>query len=142
MTFTDSSYGDVVSWVWSFGDGYGSESQNPAHRYFRSGTYKVTLAVYDSEGNSNSLETLLTIVLDEDNPVDQTDEGWDVYVSEGTIVTVKAIGLLLAGSVILLSGMYLKSIPLVTPKGRIAIGSILIAIGAYFFIFVDNSWLG
>ena len=142
VTFTDSSYGDVVSWVWSFGDGYGSESQNPAHRYFRSGTYKVTLAVYDSEGNSNSLETLLTIVLDEDNPVDQTDEGWDVYVSEGTIVTVKAIGLLLAGSVILLSGMYLKSIPLVTPKGRIAIGSILIAIGAYFFIFVDNSWLG
>ena len=43
--FTDLSSGDVEQWMWEFGDGYTSTSQNPTHSYDSPGTYTVALTV-------------------------------------------------------------------------------------------------
>ncbi|MDL1988909.1 MAG: PKD domain-containing protein [Deltaproteobacteria bacterium] len=54
--FGDRSSGDIVSWLWYFGDGYTSEEQNPTHIYETTGNYTATLTVIDSDG-STSTET-------------------------------------------------------------------------------------
>jgi len=46
VQFTDTSTGDIVSWVWDFGDGVNNVvGQNPGHTYQEPGTYTVTLSV-------------------------------------------------------------------------------------------------
>ncbi len=45
VLFTDSSTGSPTSWVWSFGDGITSTTQNPTHTYTKPGKYTVTLTV-------------------------------------------------------------------------------------------------
>ncbi len=50
ITFTDESStapgeGDVMDWLWSFGDGETSNKQNPTHRYQAPGNYTVSLTV-------------------------------------------------------------------------------------------------
>lgn len=62
FSFTDTSFGPITSWVWDFGDGTTQSTvSNPEdHRYFRAGTYKVTLTV--SDGNlSDSAEVTLGV---------------------------------------------------------------------------------
>lgn len=56
--FTDMSKdfdGEIVSWLWNFGDGNYSNEQNPAHKYSRSGTYIVRLTVVDNDGEQNTV---------------------------------------------------------------------------------------
>ena len=56
-SFTDKSKdddGNVVSWVWDFGDGTGSNEQSPTHSYEDEGHYDVTLTVTDNDGASNT----------------------------------------------------------------------------------------
>ncbi len=48
--FTNTSSGNVVSYVWDFGDGNTSTQANPQHTYAQSGTYVVTLTVTTSDG--------------------------------------------------------------------------------------------
>ena len=48
MSFTDSSTGDVTSWLWNFGDGATSTAQNPSHQYTAAGQYTVALTVTGS----------------------------------------------------------------------------------------------
>ena len=58
ISFTDASYGDVVSWNWSFEGATPSTSsvQNPSNiTYNTVGTYSVTLTITDSEGHSEIL---------------------------------------------------------------------------------------
>lgn len=43
--FTDASIGTITSWLWDFGDGSTSESQNPNNTYDKPGTYDVTLTI-------------------------------------------------------------------------------------------------
>ena len=50
FNFTDQSTGTVESWLWEFGDGGTSTSQNPSHQYSNVGTYTVRLTVDGSEG--------------------------------------------------------------------------------------------
>lgn len=53
VRFTDLSTdpdGEVVSWMWDFGDGTTSELQNPEHRFTEPGTYTIKLTVTDDEG--------------------------------------------------------------------------------------------
>jgi PKD repeat protein len=48
-SFTDQSTGTgPFNYSWSFGDGTGSNQQNPVHTYGQSGTYNVCLAIWDS----------------------------------------------------------------------------------------------
>ncbi|MFT3825487.1 MAG: PKD domain-containing protein [Chitinophagaceae bacterium] len=52
VNFTDLSVSSTApstigEWVWNFGDGSNSPDQNPTHKYSDTGTFVVTLAVYD-----------------------------------------------------------------------------------------------
>lgn len=53
VEFFDRSTGPPSSWEWDFGDGAGSDLQNPVHTYPGAGTFIVTLRVINSEGNSS-----------------------------------------------------------------------------------------
>ncbi|MBU1488104.1 PKD domain-containing protein, partial [bacterium] len=57
VTFSDSSTGDVLSYLWDFGDGDTSTAQNPAHPYNNSGTYTVSLTVSDTCGSDTKTRT-------------------------------------------------------------------------------------
>jgi len=48
VSFTDTSSGNPVSWVWNFGDGSTSDLQNPSHQYTQNGSYAVSLSVKNS----------------------------------------------------------------------------------------------
>jgi PKD repeat protein len=50
VQFIDQSVGNIVRWLWDFGDGTGSSEQNPTHKYSTAGTYTVKLLVEDSAG--------------------------------------------------------------------------------------------
>ena len=53
VCFTDQSTagsGTVTNWLWDFGDGNNSTSQNPCHTYTAAGNYNVSLRVTNSNG--------------------------------------------------------------------------------------------
>jgi PKD repeat protein len=50
VCFTDLSLGDVDNWTWNFGDGAGSNAQNPCHTYTQTGTYTVSLTISNECG--------------------------------------------------------------------------------------------
>ncbi len=61
---TDSGFlgaGGIVSWLWDFGDGDSSPSQNPKHEYEKSGDYTVKLTVTDSSGGTHTVQKQITI---------------------------------------------------------------------------------
>jgi PKD repeat protein len=59
VTFTDDSY-QATTWLWNFGDGNTSTSQNPSHSYNASGTYNVSLTINGSlTETKNSYITVL-----------------------------------------------------------------------------------
>ncbi len=47
VRFTDTSEGIPNRWIWNFGDGTKSLSQNPTKTYMRPGSYTVTLVVWN-----------------------------------------------------------------------------------------------
>lgn len=55
--FTDGSqsYGDIVNWNWSFGDGKFSSLQNPSNTYVYAGTYTSSLIITDEYGCKDSV---------------------------------------------------------------------------------------
>ena len=57
LAFTDLSTdtdGEVVRWLWSFGDGTTSTQSNPVHTYTETGEYVVTLTVTDDDGDTSA----------------------------------------------------------------------------------------
>ena len=56
VQFTDTSTGDVSSWLWDFGDGETSTEQNPTHRYSSAGTYTVTLTATGPAGSDSEIK--------------------------------------------------------------------------------------
>ena len=57
VNFTDGSFGDIVSWSWTFEGGTPASStqQNPTITYNEEGDFDVTLTVTDADGNSETL---------------------------------------------------------------------------------------
>lgn len=51
VLFTDLSTDGPTSWLWNFGDGNTSTSQNPTHDYTSSGDYTVTLTATNQNGS-------------------------------------------------------------------------------------------
>lgn len=51
VQFMDQSTGNVISWLWDFGDGTVDSTRNPVHTYRERGIYPVTLTV-SSAGKS------------------------------------------------------------------------------------------
>ncbi|MCV2350750.1 M14 family zinc carboxypeptidase [Paucibacter sp. Y2R2-4] len=65
-SFTDRSLdnGQIVSRLWTFGDGQSSNLPNPSHEYAADGSYTVTLKVDDDEGKSASISKPVTVKAD------------------------------------------------------------------------------
>lgn len=64
VDFTDASaatFGSVVSWGWSFGDGGFSTTQNPSHVYTACGIYNVSLTIATSAFCTNTYNTSVTV---------------------------------------------------------------------------------
>lgn len=67
VQFSDASTdvnGDIVSWLWDFGDGASSTDASPMYTYADYGTYAVSLTVTDSEGNTDSVTQDLVLSSD------------------------------------------------------------------------------
>jgi len=54
VQFEDYSWPVPTSWYWNFGDGETSTQQNPAHQYLETGSYNVTLTIYEEETGCSS----------------------------------------------------------------------------------------
>ncbi|MBC8526900.1 MAG: PKD domain-containing protein [Candidatus Cloacimonetes bacterium] len=64
VTFTNTSdlgTGDLISYLWEFGDGDTSSEENPIHEYIDADIYEVTLTVTTTHGNDTSLPTTITV---------------------------------------------------------------------------------
>ena len=61
VQFTDTSTGSPTSWLWNFGDGTTSNSQNPSHTYYGVGTYTVSLTVTDVVGSTATKSNYITV---------------------------------------------------------------------------------
>lgn len=66
--------GSIVAYQWDFGDGSVSTDQNPTHSYAASGTYNLTLTVYDDSGAMDADSASVEV-----SPV---ATGADVYLSQ------------------------------------------------------------
>lgn len=142
LTFTDKSFGPVIQWIWNFGDDKGSTKQSPTHRYVASGKYVVSLTVYDDDSHSSKASVEIELELGPDFPVERTPGGWDVFISSDLTLSISAVGLLVGGSIMYVSALYIRYFPVITPKGRKVIGFLMVLAGLYFLIFLDNSWMG
>lgn len=72
--FTDQSKGNPTTWLWSFGDGEMSASQNPIHAYMNQGLYTVSLTV--SDGNISDTKVINDyIAVDITTDIDDNDPG-------------------------------------------------------------------
>lgn len=54
VDFTPNVTGNIVSWLWDFGDGNTSTEQNPSNLYTSNGAYTVTLTVTSANGCSQT----------------------------------------------------------------------------------------
>nr|WP_319537791.1 PKD domain-containing protein [uncultured Methanospirillum sp.] len=62
VQFTDKSSGNPISWIWDFGDGSSSISQNTTHSYTTSGSYTVTLIALNSKYSGSVVkQDLITV---------------------------------------------------------------------------------
>ncbi|GAB0169943.1 collagenase [Lysinibacillus sp. CTST325] len=53
--------GEIVSYLWDFGDGKTSEEANPTHAYEKEGTYNVTLTVKNDKGIESKDHAIVTV---------------------------------------------------------------------------------
>ncbi|HHF52950.1 MAG TPA: PKD domain-containing protein, partial [candidate division WOR-3 bacterium] len=49
--FYDRSDGNIVAWLWNFGDGTTGTGKNPTHTYTQEGTFTITLEIRDANNN-------------------------------------------------------------------------------------------
>lgn len=64
IQFTDqstSSQGDIISWIWDFGDSQTSTEQNPTHSYALSGDFAVSLTIENENGCDSTYNTSISI---------------------------------------------------------------------------------
>ncbi|MGG3652326.1 collagenase ColA [Bacillus pseudomycoides] len=62
---TESTGGNIVSYLWDFGDGTTSTEANPTHVYGKEGTYTAKLTVKDNKGKVGRGQTTVTVKKDE-----------------------------------------------------------------------------
>ena len=63
IRFTDLAQGDIVEWLWDFGDGNNSTERSPVHVFGKKGTFIVGLTLTDRLGCKFSIEKPFTIDL-------------------------------------------------------------------------------
>ena len=64
VSFVDesTSFDELASWSWDFGDGGISNIKNPLHTYNYNGTYTVNLTVIDEDGSSDFISHDITVL--------------------------------------------------------------------------------
>jgi PKD repeat protein len=67
--FQDNSSGLPTQWTWSFGDGTGSQDQNPIHTYTTAGSYSVSLNASNVNGGNSSTKIDYVMVFPLSPPV-------------------------------------------------------------------------
>ena len=55
--------GQIVSYLWSFGDGETADTDSPSHSYTANGSYQVKLTVTDNRGDSVSITKTVAVSL-------------------------------------------------------------------------------
>jgi PKD repeat protein len=65
MVLTDFSSEQPTEWMWDFGDGNSSVTQNPTHTYDAPGTYIIELEVTNSFGSNSAVQTVVVY----ENPI-------------------------------------------------------------------------
>lgn len=69
---SSTNSGDIVDWLWDFGDNESSAQQNPSHEYIESGTYNVILTVANAQGGSDSISKTVVITNQNQSQVFET----------------------------------------------------------------------
>ena len=69
VSFTNTSTGDIATYLWDFGDGITSTAENPTHMYTADGVYTISLTVngpggLDTEVKTNYITVYSTIHAD------------------------------------------------------------------------------
>lgn len=105
VEFTDESSvkeGEIIGWLWDFGDGTTSTERNPKHRYDADGEYLITLTVRSDKGATDSCRKKLTVftpkvtairTIDTFIPPDETIPGQTIRVTIEIRVNAKIHGL-------------------------------------------------
>ncbi len=70
VSFADSSQGKIDSWLWYFGDGLTTTSQNPTHVYTTADTFTVSLTVRGPGGSHTMIRSNYIVV---DHPTSIND---------------------------------------------------------------------
>jgi len=66
--FIDRSSGNIVTWLWDFGDGTTGTGKNPTHTYENEGDYKVTLEIRDPFNNFDRTSQIIHVRTITKNP--------------------------------------------------------------------------
>jgi PKD repeat protein len=80
VNLTDNSFsslGNIVSWLWDFGDGNTSTAQNPTHHYTADGSYTISLTVSTSDGCGASASQ--TVQIDNCSPQPDCQASFSAY---------------------------------------------------------------
>ncbi|MGR3678947.1 MAG: PKD domain-containing protein [Paracoccaceae bacterium] len=75
--------GQILSWIWDFGDGASGEGESVNYAWTKPGDYRVTLTVIDDSGTGSALQSLTQVVRVDDAPV--ANAGADQYVSASDV---------------------------------------------------------
>ena len=59
--FIDRSDGNIITWLWNFGDGTTGTGKNPTHTYESEGDFKVVLEVRDPSGNFDRTSQIIHV---------------------------------------------------------------------------------
>ena len=94
--------GSIVSYYWSFGDGYTTYGETVTHSYSSASVYTVSLTVTDNNGTTDTSTTILTVKVPNQSPVADAGglytgtvneaisfDGGNPYDSDGSIVSYK-----------------------------------------------------
>ncbi|MFB3881398.1 MAG: PKD domain-containing protein [Armatimonadota bacterium] len=82
VAFTDISSGYPIAWSWDFGDGSGSEEQNPVHTYVYPGYYPVTLTAVSAGAEDTITRSpcvAANVVVEDDSAAITYQGAWGTY---------------------------------------------------------------
>lgn len=74
VQFYSQATGSIVSYYWTFGDGFDSSLKDPKHLYVNDGTYTVSLTVTDENGCDSTLSSTDYIVINQKPIADFTSD--------------------------------------------------------------------
>jgi type IV pilus assembly protein PilY1 len=81
VNFTDrsTSYDDIVSGTWNFGDGsLNSTERSPMHIFTEAGSYTVTLTVAENDGDTANVTVEIEVTPAEPDDTDNDGDGWTI----------------------------------------------------------------